>query len=339
MSKYLALLAVLLCGAASAWADDGAMDGVGGALHAMKEHPSIVMQSEVVTVRISDYTADVRCLFVFHNTGQATTVKMGFPESGGGDGVDTTHPRGFDWFRSWVDGKPVRTKTEGLTSGETRYHRWRTKQVKFGAGQTRRVEVRYRAGLGGVSDGSCTFTYVMSTGASWKGKIGHAKVTIRFVDMPGASDSSARPINGTVEVKEWRDAEPEDIGIGFYPAPPTLAVDGKPLEFDLKTPPLPQFIYGQLLVPARPFAKQIGATMVWDPGTETATFTRGDKQVAAKMQGGGPGTLTLRRASGGLVVGANEVIEALGGAVTWSERGRHLVATLPPLPRAKTVSE
>jgi hypothetical protein len=339
MSKCLALLAVLLCGVASAWADDGAMDGVGGALHAMQEHPSIVMQSEVVNVRIANYTADVRCLFVFHNTGRATTVKMGFPESGWGDAVDAANPRGFDRFRSWVDGKPVRTKIEGLTKDGTGYHRWRTKQVKFGAGQTRRVEVRYRAGLGDVSDGSCTFTYVMTTGASWKGKIGHAKVTIQFADMPGASDSSAKPVNGTVEVKEWRDAEPGNIDTMFYPAPPPFAVNGKPLKFDLKTPPLPQLIYGQFLVPAQPFAEQIGATMVWDPETKTATFSRGGRRVVAKMQGGGPGTLTLRRAFGVLVVGANEVIEALGGAVTWSRGEMHYVATLPPLPRAKTVSE
>jgi hypothetical protein len=79
VSVALATLSVL------GWCNDTAVVGIGGVIKPMKNHPSIVLRSHVVKVKITPEYADVDCTFVLHNTGKATSVLIGFPESGGGD--------------------------------------------------------------------------------------------------------------------------------------------------------------------------------------------------------------------------------------------------------------
>jgi len=332
----LALFAGVVCFAATGWGDDGAIEGVGGAMHAMRGHPSIVMESETVDVAISPKGADVKCLFLFRNDGPATAVKMGFPERGWGD-VDYEHPTGFLSFRSWVDEKPVPTKTEGYNAGRSTgmWERWRTKVVDFSAGQTRRVEVQYRDKLGKNIDGSAFFEYIFTTGASWKGKIGHAKLTIRFKDVKGCSTEDGGIIDGSRVVREWRDFEPtykDDFSVGFWPPAPPLIVNGKQLPYDLTTPPLPQMGFGELLVPARWLIQHIAGTLSWDPKSRTAVLRRGPDAVtlitdaSSTEQNGVLGRMHHSR----LVVSVAEVSRALGGSVTLEHNPERVVVILSP---------
>ena len=182
MSRTVLILFVLtLLVSAAAFADDGAVQGVGGAIRAMKEHPSVLMETMAVAIQVNpEREARVDCHFVFRNTGPATTVRMGFPESAQGYGTDVRHPRGFTSFATWVDGRRVQAKIEGFKAEREigLWSRWRVKAVRFATGQTRRVRVQYTAPLGQVSDGSRFFNYRIGTGGSWKGPIGYARLRV-----------------------------------------------------------------------------------------------------------------------------------------------------------------
>jgi len=224
MVSRLWLPAVLLLFITLAWSDDGAIIGIGGTIAPMKSHPSIVLRSEVVRVKMNSEYADVDCTFVLHNTGKATSALIGFPERGGGTDVGPS-ARGFEYFRSFVDGKPVKVRVYKQEGGYGGYSRWYVKRVYFRAGQTRVIRNLYRMQLGGDSTGGRSFEYTLSTGASWKGKIGRADIVIQLTGpaLRNATEWHIYP-KGYQRVKnqivwQFRNFEPrEDIDIRFRPA-------------------------------------------------------------------------------------------------------------------------
>lgn len=146
----------LLLLSAWGWSDDTAITGISGVIRPMKSHPSVVLRSQVVEIKLSPDYADVDCTFVLQNTGKATSVLIGFPERGFGTDVDETSS-GFEFFRSFVDGKPVKVRVYGQKGGEREYSRWYVKRVYFRAGQTRVIRNIYRASPGGDSTGNMFF--------------------------------------------------------------------------------------------------------------------------------------------------------------------------------------
>lgn len=185
--------AALIALSMSGWCNDSAVVGVGGVIKPMKNHPSIVLRSHVVKIKLTPEYADVDCTFVLHNTGKATRVLIGFPESGGGDIV--VPKMGFRYFRSYVDGKrvQVRVQEQRRESGPDGYFRWYLKRVRFGAGQTRVIRNVYRAPLGAISTGHDFFDYILTTGASWKGKIGRSDIIVELSGLKHVVDLEIRP--------------------------------------------------------------------------------------------------------------------------------------------------
>jgi len=162
-----------------ACANDTAIWGVGGAIRPMQEHPSIIMEKMDLKIDIYRETGRAECHYVFHNAGSATTVRMGFPETVGP--VRKGRRVGFLSFATTVDGRPVRARIEGgLLEGPVDTRRWRVKTVRFGAGQRRHISVSYTSELG-ISLGNRNrrvFSYLIDTGASWKGPIGSVRVRV-----------------------------------------------------------------------------------------------------------------------------------------------------------------
>lgn len=185
-----------------------------------REHPHIQLISERVRATIypprrgkKDFKARVACAFVFKNhSNRPVKVTMGFPEHGrGGLRLKDVLLRKF---RSTVDGKRVRVRRKVVRAASP-YRRSRAlhrsrprsrprsssfgvgnfptpemgnvlrafhvKKVRFGPGQVRTVRVRYWQKLSFVGNRtSFSFDYILTTGATWKGKIERAQVRVEF---------------------------------------------------------------------------------------------------------------------------------------------------------------
>jgi hypothetical protein len=188
LSIALATFVALLAITQSAPADDGGIS-FGGAPHLLKGHASVAMASEVVKMDIGDELIKVDCQFVFHNSGPACTVRVGFPDQGlgaeepyQGEPVPKKNVHGtFLTYDSWVDGKKVPTK---VAPAEDRSVFWHAKTVTFKAHGDTRIHDVYTLKPGAQmtnENGLYRQTYyVLHTGSSWHGPIGKADVIITF---------------------------------------------------------------------------------------------------------------------------------------------------------------
>ena len=315
-------LFVLGCLVLPLQADDSAIYGVGGSVELLKpEHSTIRMVRERVDVVMRSHDSpEVRCEFLFKNEGKATTVKMGFPDRCGGDVTLSSSLRDF---RSWVDGKPVKTRIEGSKSrNEDGYSGWRVKNVHFGAGQSRTIVDTYRGGLGASSDGSSFFEYVLKTGASWKGQIGSAVIRVDTRPMLrvfrlGDIKPTGSKVSGGIVTWRLTNLEPtEDISIIFKPR-----VTGVPV-YDR--------VNGRLVVRAHDLAELLHITSEVSRGVCTMTTSlhtlklRSRSRTAildGKKSVRLPTTPYIVRGYLGkpdLVVPIAAVVKALGGSATLS---------------------
>lgn len=191
--RQMALLAALSALSLPAFANDTWVAGTGGTIQAMNgEHPSIRMVRE--TVRMDLYANDYQTTvdFEFQNTGSATTVQMGFPESGyiGVDGPEAERKAArktyYKNFMTSVDGRKTPATRQQATVKDGDYTAYWTKSVRFGTGQTRKVQVTYRSPYGGTAFGTLhTFANYDFTGGNWKGKVDESRLIITF-HQPGA---------------------------------------------------------------------------------------------------------------------------------------------------------
>lgn len=196
MTKSLAFLGLLAVCAAHA--DNAALTS-GGQPKMMDHHPTVRMESEAVKLTVHWDRVDTDCSFVFANDGPACVVNMGFPDFGLlAYSQKLTEPASmFTKYASYVDGKPVSTK---LVLGQGPGEQWQTKKVAFPAHGKRLVREVYSTELGGVGvrPPIALASYLLHTGASWKGTIGKAVVTVTVApdcDLTGPLD----PLYGTLQ--------------------------------------------------------------------------------------------------------------------------------------------
>ena len=345
VSVALATLCVL------GWCNDSAVVGVGGVIKPMESHPSIVLRSHVVKIKLAPTHADVDCTFVLHNTGKATSVLIGFPESGGGAiEVPTT---GFQYFRSYVDGKrvPVRVQQQRRDVDPGGYFRWYLKRVRFGAGQTRVIRNVYRAPLGAISNGEEFFHYILVTGASWKGKIGRSDIIVDLSALGSVTDLSIRPAgyrraNNRIA---WRfeNYEPnENISIVFFQHYRLNADIGEPRVVSRDALVRPQ---GTLMIDAGWFRSIRGVQVAWDGTTQRVTIVDSSSGRQIVMRVGDrwaivngqrvqlPVAPSWYREWGRRFVRVpiRPVVEALGGQVTFKRESATVEVKFPNRLRAE----
>src|SRR5262249_9573094 len=113
-------------------------------------------------------------------------VRMGFPDQGQGAAnpdEDEEHnpPKGtFRSFESWVDGRSVKTK---LIRAAHLGNFWHFKVVAFPANKQVSIRDRYTVNVGLSSSYGFPLhqtSYILHTGASWHGSIGHSEVNVLF---------------------------------------------------------------------------------------------------------------------------------------------------------------
>jgi hypothetical protein len=222
-------------------ADDGYTEDVGGNPMLVSHRTLVRMVSEIV--HMNPTTGAVTAHFVFHNDGPATIVAMGFPvTSTGADfaGVAPPTKRRLD-FHSLVDGKPSvvtpifdKTQWNGKEwINEMDDILW-VKKVKFAKWQTRTVDDAYTGGIGGEEGGNISFDYVLTSGASWHGPIGHATLICDLSDTP-YSPLNVKPGGyrrvGTSIIWDLHNVKPtEGISLNWYPSYLNVKVNGKLVE-------------------------------------------------------------------------------------------------------------
>jgi Copper amine oxidase N-terminal domain. len=343
--------AALIALSMSGWCNDSAVVGVGGVIKPMKNHPSIVLRSHVVKVKITPEYADVDCTFVLHNTGKATSVLIGFPESGGGDIV--VPKMGFEYFRSYVDGKrvQVRVQEQRRESGPDGYFRWYLKRVRFGAGQTRVIRNVYRAPLGAISTGHNFFDYILTTGASWKGKIGRSDIIVELSGLEHVVDLEIRPEGyrrvGNRIVWRLENYEPkENISIMFFQHYRLYADIGEPRIVSRDALIRPQ---GTLMIDADWFRSIRGVRVAWDGATQRVTIADSVSGRQIVMRVGDrwaivngqrvrlPVAPSWYHGWGRRVVRVplRSVVEALGGQVAFKRESATVEVQFPNRPRAE----
>lgn len=340
-------------------ANDSVVVGVGGTPFVVrmvqKEHPSIRLVREDIYIKLPEGKVTAR--FVFRNEGPTTTVLMGFPESGGGDvWIEWS---GFDYFISLVDGKQVKVQRVGPTGEKlpekitsAHYEIWWVKRVKFRKGQTRVVVNHYQGGLGHDTTGQQWFTYVLTTGANWKGQIGYARI---ICDISGLKDatvwSSEHKRVKNLLIWEFRDFEPkQDIEISWWDGFWHFEINGRTLRDDydgwrvfdndnnlpLVAPrKIGSDVWLQVTTAARlvgaslkvlhlskPYKVRIEAASGWielGQGSQWALTPKGRWRLPEPV----------RLKSNRLVTYLSPVVKALGGTMHWDHRKGKFVIMMP----------
>ena len=337
--RMLPLIVLIFAASALALADEAAIQGIGGAIRPMREHPSVAMERMEVNADIWPRYARVDCRFVLRNTGPAITVRMGFPEQ---SELWVRHAFvGFTRFATWVDGRHRRTRVEGTTlePGDdlNGWQRWRVTRVGFGPHQTRRVRVRYEAPLSEELMGGRVFRYVISTGASWKGPIGFARVRIRGHFDPSRGWLDVDPPLERVGGLTWEwtqrqfkpsDSESDDLEAEYYPGYVGVSIEGEGCIQDPGDPPYPYLRRGIAWVSAPTLAAWLGVDLA--PRRSRATFLRGGRRVEVRtgkpflgVNGKHLSVPVAPHSVGGkLMVPLAAVARALGGQVSFDHKTR-----------------
>ncbi len=228
-----------------------------------KNQTSIRMESEKVIIDLYNDSSVVRCLFNMKNLGEKEKLQIGFPEMSfyhyrikskadeanrfkvkeNGNAIK------FDLSDSFRYNKEYRKKVESYQIKED----WYLWDSEFQKGEFKTIEVQYSLPFGMLyKSNKRFFTYLLSTGANWKGTIGKAEIIINLKDIVKDSIILQNPANFEITDKQltWTflDFEPtadNDIKVlynsdkilykGKKPIPPIIMVNGvieKEFEFE-----------------------------------------------------------------------------------------------------------
>ncbi|MBI4617832.1 MAG: hypothetical protein HY720_29740 [Planctomycetes bacterium] len=251
------LLFLFPCTALADLAPDPA--GAGANLGPMDESAAgaVSMESEEVSIELHPSFAVIDATFVLANSGLATTLDVGFPGEGVRIAVGrfSAH-RALVGFKTWVNGVSCAAIARKVQMGAEGPKTWTETWHVFGiavpaAGKTT-VRVRYGVPadvyFGDSYNTEDTFpdsavSYILATGARWKGAIGKATFTIRGMDgvsidgvrvrddrMPAAPRSGTEPAQAMLPTygkradgaivlsrEAFEPAGPDDLQILFQP--------------------------------------------------------------------------------------------------------------------------
>jgi len=229
-----------------------------------KDQTSIRMESEKVIIDLYNDSSVVKCLFNMKNLGEQEKLQIGFPEmtfhyyrqKSKMDEANRFQVKengkvvNFDFSDSLKYDKDYRKKVESYQIKEE----WYLWESEFQQGESKTIEIQYSLPFGMLyKTNERFFTYLVSTGANWKGTIGKAEIIVNLKDIEIDSLISQQPINCVItnDQLKWTflDFEPttnDDIRINYNsnkilytgkkPIPPVFIVDENiEKEFDSKS--------------------------------------------------------------------------------------------------------
>jgi len=209
---FIGLVLLFSAFAGGVKADDAPIRSVGKSIRPRRDVP-VRLVAEDVRIIIDSEKADVRCVFYLRNEGPPDTVEVGFPRGWEGDLVG---------FRAFADEElPVRSVASepvfyGADGEEMRW--WKVFEVPLGeTGGITEVVNTYSAKLlpdGNMGMEDFLFTYVLTTGAWWRGTIEDVRITIYLKTAPFEQVTGISP-DGFVRdnnriMWHFRDFEPSE---------------------------------------------------------------------------------------------------------------------------------
>lgn len=171
-----------------------------------KDQTSIRMESEKVIIDLYNDSSVVKCLFNMKNLGEQEKLQIGFPEMSfhyyqQKSKIDEAHifkvkengkTVNFNFSDSLKYDKGYREKVESYQIKEE----WYLWESEFQKGESKTFEVQYSLPFGMLyKTNKRFFTYLLSTGANWKGTIGKAEIIVNLKDIEMDSIISQQPNN------------------------------------------------------------------------------------------------------------------------------------------------
>ncbi|MDD3901889.1 MAG: hypothetical protein PHX22_11765 [Dysgonamonadaceae bacterium] len=229
-----------------------------------KEQTSIRMESEKVIIDLYNDSSVVKCLFNMKNLGEQEKLQIGFPEMTFHYHMQKSKVDEASRFQVKENGKVVNLDFSDSLKYNEEYRKkgesfkikeeWYLWESEFQQGESKTIEVEYSLPFGMLyKTNERFFTYLLSTGANWKGTIGKAEIIVNLKDIEIDSLTSQQP-NNCVIIKDqlkwiFSDFEPttkDDIKINYKsskilyagkkPIPPVYIVDESLDEkFDLQS--------------------------------------------------------------------------------------------------------
>lgn len=195
---------------------------------APRKPTAVEMSAETVRIALQEDTAKIEASFVLKNTGSdKEELEVGFPTAAqpknyrwnSKEGMQVTEwgPSTIFNFTATVDGQPVKPAPKTSTD-KNAYQGWMCWVMTFDGAQKRDVKVSYSVNTrdDNYSEPSCLLnrqvTYILKTGAGWKGNIGEATILLDLGGMTTDNIIRTAPEPAAKEASTWtwtmKDFEP-----------------------------------------------------------------------------------------------------------------------------------
>lgn len=209
--SFCFLVLMFLIFSQMAMANDASLSAEGDNVGPFKGTPPITMEKEVVNVKMTHAKSYVDAVFYLRNTeNKKITLLVGFP-----DEPATAKELKSDFpsyqgilkdFRVQVNNQPVSFTSKKQILKKKRFNRsyvlWKVWEMTFAPYERKVVRNSYWVENGRSVLGHVGFSYILRTGATWKGNIGRADIIVTLKGIhPGELKTKA---NAYLEGRETR---------------------------------------------------------------------------------------------------------------------------------------
>lgn len=190
----------------------------------------IVLEKETINIKYGKERHSVEVVFYFYNTGPETDLQIGFPNV-------ANYGKSLYDFKAFQYPDRIEYEVEEKPGGQMpgldqyMYERMYSWTMHFDEGERKALLVTYRFYNTTMTenDGGSA-SYILKTGALWKGKIGSIDVSVEFPEKAAYHELTASPsgyyYNGSGIEWHFEDIEPDfDLDIFYHKLADNLKLD------------------------------------------------------------------------------------------------------------------
>ena len=179
-----------------------------------KFQTSIRMESEKVIIDLYNDSSVVKCFFYMKNIGEQEKLQIGYPDMSFYHFTSKSNEGVINKFIVKENSKIIKVnipdylkydkKDPDKIPNLLRYKpEWFLWESEFQKGESKTIEVQYSLSYGAFyKSNKRFFTYLLSTGANWKGTIGKAEIIVNIKDIEMDSIITQQPDNSEILNKQ-----------------------------------------------------------------------------------------------------------------------------------------